>query len=248
MKTSFYFVFWILIYPLIDMLNIPFLNENSFFIACIFIMFILPKIVNRIFKKDLVYLQQKANIDSLEDIYSNNLTKIRKNIFTNILLTGVSFIYFVSFIIGINILSFSDSILLYIVFGFLSIVYGNGLIKQLKLYWELKDIEYIDNDSIYLLIDDNNIPYYENYYETRQYNSYNDICSQLGNPRKAFKITSIIFSIISIILGITLLIIWLPVLLYANTGESFIIAMILYASMAFFYGVKDIIETIRESK
>lgn len=248
MKTSFYFVFWILIYPLIDLLNIPFLSENSFFIACVFIMFILPKIVNRIFEKDLIYRQQKANIDSLEDIYSNNLTKIRKNIFTNILLTGVSFIYFVSFIIGIYILSFSDSILLYIVFGFLSIVYGIGLIKQLRLYWELKNIELIDEDSIYLLIDDNNMPYYENYYESRQSNSYNDICSQLGNPRKAFKITSIIFSIISIILGITLLIIWLPVLLYANTGESFIIAMILYAGMAFFYGVKDIIETIRESK
>ena len=37
MKTSFYFVAWILVYVLIDILNIQLLKENSFVAACVIV-------------------------------------------------------------------------------------------------------------------------------------------------------------------------------------------------------------------
>ncbi len=37
MKTSFYFVLWILIYPILGLLNNSFINENSFVVPLAFI-------------------------------------------------------------------------------------------------------------------------------------------------------------------------------------------------------------------
>lgn len=54
MKTSFYFVIWILIYPLLGLLNIDFINNNSFIIA-LAVVWGLSWLLNRLIPNILLY-------------------------------------------------------------------------------------------------------------------------------------------------------------------------------------------------
>ena len=94
MKTSFYFVLWICIYPILELTGVSFLQENSFFVALLIVMFAVPHLTKKIFEKDIIYTHNKRVIDYFETIYTNNVAKIKKGLMTNIILNSVVFIYF----------------------------------------------------------------------------------------------------------------------------------------------------------
>ncbi|MDE6444471.1 MAG: hypothetical protein K2K64_08660 [Muribaculaceae bacterium] len=56
MKTSFYFVLWIVIYPVLGLFNFPMLNENAFIIALIIVIG-LSWALNKMMPEILIYQQ-----------------------------------------------------------------------------------------------------------------------------------------------------------------------------------------------
>lgn len=236
-----------MVYPLIFLLNIPILSNNAFFVAFILIIFIVPRVVNKIFENGLAYRRGKDAIYNHELVYSNNIPQLRKNIIINSILNGVFFVYLLSYFIALFALG-SDRALEYIVFGLFTLFCGIGTFKNIRLYLKVKNLTQIDEDTIDLFYDENQLPYYEEYVEARKSNSYDDLCRDLENPSKALKIIDIVFAIASIILGCILLGLWLPIFLFDRIGEFIVLAMVLYASMATFFGIKDLIVSIRESK
>ena len=246
MKTSFYFVMWICIYPILELTRVPFLIENSFIVALLVVMLVIPHITKKIFEKDIVYSQNKRIIDYFEAIYTNNVAKLKKQLMTNIILNSVVFIYFVSYVIGILVLRVPDAFIQYIVFGLLSLLAGTWIVKNVSQYIKIKDVEEFDEDSLEYVLTEDDESVYENYKAQRAEMSYGQILASLGNRGKALKITSIVFAIACAFLGLVFAYIWLPLLLFNSNGELLIMAMVVYAGMAMYYGISDLIESIRE--
>ena len=246
MKTSFYFVMWICIYPILELTGVPFLQENSFFVAFLVVMFAIPHLTKKIFEKDIVYSHNKHVIDYFETIYTNNIAKIKKRLMTNIILNSVVFVYFVSYVIGILLLGIPDALMQYIIFGVLSLLAGSWIAKNVSQYMKIKDIEEFDEDNIEYVIAEKDLPVYESYKAQRAEMSYEQMLASLGNGGKMLKITSIVFAIVCTFLGLVFVYMWLPLLLFGFKGELLIIAMVVYASMAVYYGINDLIESIRE--
>lgn len=246
MKTSFYFVLWICIYPILDLTGVPFLQENSFFVALLIVMFAVPHLTKKIFEKDIIYTHNKRVIDYFETIYTNNVAKIKKGLMTNIILNSVVFIYFVSYVVGILVMGVPDALLQYIVFGVLSLLSGSWIVKNVSQYLKVKDIVTFDEDNIECVINENDLPVYEEYKEKRAMVSYQQLLASLGNGGKALKITSIVFAIICTLLGLVFVYQWLPLIFFGFNGELIIMAMIVYASMAVYYGIHDLIESVRD--
>ena len=80
MKTSFYFVAWILVYVLIDILNIQLLKENSFVTACV-IVWGGAYIMNKIFTTNVQNQQVREVAKFFEKIYTDDVSGLRKKIF-----------------------------------------------------------------------------------------------------------------------------------------------------------------------
>ena len=96
------------------------------------------------------------------------------------------------------------------------------------------------------MIAEKDLPVYESYKAQRAEMSYEQMLASLGNGGKMLKITSIVFAIVCTLLGLVFVYMWLPLLLFGFKGELLIIAMVVYASMAVYYGINDLIESIRE--
>ena len=163
MKTSFYFVLWIMIYPILELTGVAFLQENSFIVALLIVMFVVPHLTKKIFEKDIIYSHNKRVIDYFETIYTNNVAKIKKNLMTNIILNSVVFIYFVSYVVGILVIGVPDALLQYIVFGVLSLLAGSWIVKNVSQYMKIKDIETFDEDNLEYVLTENDLPIYEEY-------------------------------------------------------------------------------------
>ena len=246
MKTSFYFVLWIMIYPILELTGVAFLRENSFIVALLIVMFVMPHLTKKIFEKDIIYSRNKRVIDYFETIYTNNVAKIKKGLMTNIILNSVVFIYFVSYVVGILVMGVPDALLQYVVFGVLSLLAGSWIVKNVSQYMKIKDIVAFDDDNLEYVLTENDRPIYEEYKEKRAMVSYQQLMASLGNGGKALKITSIVFAIICTLLGIMYVYLWLPLMLFNFNGELIIMAMVVYASMAVYYGIHDLIESVRE--
>ena len=246
MKTSFYFVLWIMIYPILELTGVAFLRENSFIVALLIVMFVMPHLTKKIFEKDIIYSRNKRVIDYFETIYTNNVAKIKKGLMTNIILNSVVFIYFVSYVVGILVMGVPDALLQYVVFGVLSLLAGSWIVKNVSQYMKIKDIVAFDDDNLEYVLTENDRPIYEEYKEKRATVSYQQLLASLGNGGKALKITSIVFAIICTLLGIMYVYLWLPLMFFNFNGELIIMAMVVYASMAVYYGIHDLIESVRE--
>ena len=246
MKTSFYFVMWICIYPILDLTGVPFLRENSFVVVLLVVMFVIPHLTKKIFERDIVYSRNKQVIDYFEVIYTNNIAKLKKRLMTNIILNSIVFVYFMSYLIGILLLGVPNALMQYVVFGVLSLLIGSWIVKNVSQYMNIKDIEEFDEYNIEYVLTENDLSAYEDYKTQRADVSYEQMLASLGTGGKALKITSIVFAIVCTLLGLVYIYKCLPLLFFNFNGELLIIAMVVYASMAVYYGINDLIESIRE--
>ena len=92
MKTSFYFVAWILVYVLIDILNIQLLKENSFVAACV-IVWGGAYIMNKVFATNIQNQHIREIAKFYEKIYTDDVSGLRKEVFKDLILE-ISAIYY----------------------------------------------------------------------------------------------------------------------------------------------------------
>lgn len=76
MKTSFYFVLWILIYPILGLFNNSFIYNNAFIVA-LAIVWGLSWLLNRIMPDTLTYERVLQVAPILEDVYTGNVASLR---------------------------------------------------------------------------------------------------------------------------------------------------------------------------
>ncbi len=100
MKTSFYFVLWILSYLLLDLLNIPFLHKGFivfFAFACIIVFFI-TFIIRKLLKKSIEYQKMCKAAFILEMAYNNDYKKYKQQAQIKMTIHTVGFVCMLLFL------------------------------------------------------------------------------------------------------------------------------------------------------
>lgn len=248
MKTSFYFVLWILIYPILGLLNNEFVNNNSFLVALVAV-WGLSWLLNRVMPKTLIYERVSQIAPILEDVYTGNVSSFSKRLSSDTLIETVTAIYFsvttlvvalTIFLVGVN-----DWVAL-IVFGFFTIGAISRSIKlgkaKARLHSNPTAEECMEIATDVYQLD------YRSYYEAHNGIEYSDMLPPKPRYFKGFQIFSLVMAGIAAILG--LLYIISGILLMFN-GRSIEIGALagmyfLYGSLATYFGLKDII-TITQS-
>lgn len=248
MKTSFYFVAWILVYVLIDILNIQLLKENSFVAACV-IVWGGAYIMNKVFATNVQNQQVRKAAKFFEKIYTDDVNGLRKEIFKDLILEVICAVYLLLIIIGLASLSTGEFVV-YVVFGFFFLLSCKNSYKLLVKYNSIKNVGSLSEfteDSITNFLTEEEIDCYNSYCTERNEHSFDEMCPPKERSYKIYQITSVVLSIVCILLGVVLLVSWLPLFFFANQGGFLITAMVLYASMALFYGIKDLINCLKKN-
>lgn len=248
MKTSFYFVAWILVYVLIDILNIQLLKENSFVAACV-IVWGGAYIMNKVFATNVQNQHTREAAKFFEKIYTDDVNGLRKDVFKDLILEVSATVYLLLAIIGFATLN-SGEFAVYVVFGFFLLLSCKNSYKLLVKYNSIKNVGSLSEfteDSITNFLMEEEIDCYNSYCTERKEHSFEEMCPMKERSYKIYQITSVVLSIVCILLGVVLLVSWLPLFFFANQGGFLITAMVLYASMALFYGIKDLINCLKKN-
>lgn len=246
MKTSFYFVAWILVYVLIDILNIQLLKENSFVAACV-IVWGGAYIMNKVFATNVLNQLVREEFQFFEKIYTDDVVGLKKQIFKELILEVSATAYLLLAIIGFATLNIGEFIE-YAVFGFFFLLSCKNSYMILVKYNSIKNIGYLSEltkDNITNFLTEKEIDCYNSYCNERNECSFEELFPPKEHSYKMYQITSVVFSAICILLGVVLLVYWFPLFFFANQGGILITAMVLYASMAIYYGIKDLIENFK---
>ena len=94
MKTSFYFVLWILIYPILGLLNNSFIDNNAFIVALV-VVWGLSWLLNRIMPNTMTYEHALNVAPILEDVYTGNVASFSKRLSKEATIELVTAIYFI---------------------------------------------------------------------------------------------------------------------------------------------------------
>ena len=246
MKTSFYFVLWILIYPFLWLFDNSFINNNTFIVAFA-IIWGLSWLLNRIMPETLTYERASQIAPILEDVYTGNVASFKKRLSREASIGVITAIYFAVttgvvaiavFEVGIN-----DWIPLAIfgVFTIGAISRSAGLIKAKS--------QLNDNPTSEQCMEIAGETYkldYASYYEARCNVSYEEMLPTKPKHFKAFKIFSIVISTIASLLGLLYIVFGIVIMLSQSSLEAGAIAgmYFLYGSLATYFGVKDFISCI----
>lgn len=247
MKTSFYFVIWIIIYPLLGLLNSPVLNQNSFIVALL-VVWVLSWFLNRSMPETLQYEAALSRVNIMELLYSGNVEAIRKRLSRQTTVQFVSAIYFGATFVFVlySILQHSDANdwIALVLFGLFAFGAINSAVTLNKAKWQiLNDPSPESCDDVLRRIYRLD---YDSYQSHRSITSLEEMLPPAPPHLKAFRIFSLIVAIICALLGIIYLLrgVFLFALNDSGTGISAGIMYFLYGSLAAYFGTKDTIDLI----
>lgn len=243
MKTSFYFVLWILIYPILGLLNNGFINNNSFIVALVAV-WGLTWLLNRLMPQTLSYERASKMAPVLEDVYTGNVASFRKRLTQESNIELVTAIYFVvtTIVIGLAILiaGMNDWIALAI-FGLFAFGAISRAITLMKAKSSLN--ENPTGEQCLEIATETYKLDYAAYYAERQTVSYKEMLPPRPRYFKLFQIFSGIVAAIAALIGlffiITAIILTLESLSFAARALAGM--YFLYGSLATYFGIKDII-------
>lgn len=246
MKTSFYFVLWILIYPILGLINNSFIDNNAFVVALAAVWGI-SWLLNRVMPKTLTYERVSQIAPILEDVYTGNVSSFSKRLSRESTIELVTAIYFAVTTIVIGIAVFAVGIndwIALIVFGFFtfgSIGRATSLLKaKSSLNANTTPEECMEiADETYKLD-------YASYYEQRQQTSYEEMLPPCPTHFKVFQIFSIIVAGVAALLGLIYIISAIAIVVGSASLEAGAFAgmYFLYGSLATYFGIKDIMTMI----
>ncbi|MCM1140838.1 MAG: hypothetical protein NC453_19895 [Muribaculum sp.] len=247
MKTSFYFVLWILIYPLLGLINNSFIDNNSFFVA-IAVVWGLSWLLNRLMPETLTYERVSDVAPILESVYTGNVTAFGKRLSRETVIETVTAIYFLvtTFVIGIAVFKYGvNDWFALIVFGFFTYGAISRSVILNKARVSLKDNPLPEQcmeiaDGTYKLD-------YASYYEERQNTTYEQMLPPRPRFFKVFQVFSIVVAVLAAILGLIYIALAIIVMMSQSgmAGEALAGMYFLYGSLAAYFGIKDCISIIQ---
>lgn len=250
MKTSFYFVVWIAIYPILGLLNNRFIDENSFVVALAAV-WGLSWWLNKMMPKTLTYERTLQVAPIAEDIYTGNTAAFIKRLTRETRIETIISIYFLVTTAVIAYAVFkagaNDWIAL-IVFAFFTF---GAISRSIKLNNALSQIKGNPTPEqcaetageIYQLD-------YAAYYEGRQHVGYDEMLPPRPTHFKMFQIFSIVIAAICAILGLIYIILAIAGVIANHTFAFAAISSmyLLYGSLAAYFGIKDFFTTLNSIK
>ena len=243
MKTSFYFVLWILIYPILGLFDNNFINNNAFIVG-LAVVWGLSWLLNHIMPETLSYERASQIAPILEDVYTGDVTSFKKRLSREANIEVITSIYFIvtTVVIALAVIKarVNDWIALAI-FGFFTIgaiSRSTGLIKAKS---QLNDNP--TGEQCMEIADETYKLDYASYYEARCNVSYEEMLPPKPKHFKAFKIFSIAISTIASLLGLLYIVLGIIIMLSQSSLEAGAVAgmYFLYGSLAAYFGVKDFI-------
>lgn len=243
MKTSFYFVLWILIYPILGLLNNSFINNNAFIVA-LAIVWGLSWILNRLMPDILTYERVSQIAPILEDVYTGNVSSFKKRLVREANIETVTAIYFTVTTAVIALAIFKAGVndwIALVIFGFftygaisrsISLFHAKSLLKSNPIPEQCMEIA----DDTYKLD-------YTSYYDAHNGISYQKMLPPKPKYFKAFKVVSIVIAAIASLLGLLYIVLGVLIMLSQTSLEAGAVAgmYFLYGSLAAYFGVKDFI-------
>lgn len=250
MKTSFYFVLWILIYPILGLFNNDFIAENSFVVA-IAVVWGLSWLLNRMMPETLTYERVSQIAPVMENVYTGNVEAFIKRLRTEIRIETFTSIYFIVTTAVIAYAVFKAGVndwIALIVFGFFTFGAISRSISLSKALASVKSNPTPEQcaetaEEIYKLD-------YAAYYEVRQSYAYEQMLPPRPRHFKAFQIFSIVLAGICSLLGF-LYIVFAAVVMIGSTSlatDAVAGMYLLYGSLAAYFGIKDFASIIQSLK
>lgn len=246
MKTSFYFVIWMLIYPILGLFNNNFIDNNAFIVA-LAIVWGLSWLLNRIMPDTLAYERAAQIAPILEDVYTGNVTSFKKRLVRESNIETIMAIYFVITTVVIALAIFKTGVndwIALIVFGFFTFGALSYSLSLLRANSKLKSNP-TPEQCMEIAIDTYELDY-ASYYDARKGVSYQDMIPPKPKYFKVFKIFSFIIAAIALLLGLLNIIFSVLVMLSQASIETGAVAgmYFLYGSLAAYFGAKDFISCI----
>ena len=247
MKTSFYFVVWILIYPLLGLLHNSFINQNAFIVALLAV-WGLSWVLNRTIPETIEYERASQTAPLLEDVYTGNIVRFRKHV-TRQAIIEVFFSFYLLITTLVILLIITDSggndwlaLIIFAMFTFSAI---SQSIKLLKAYSCLK-ANPTKEECERILSETYRIDY-STYAEERGRRTFEDMLPQRPTHFKTFQVFSMVISGICVVLGLVYIVLGLLVMFGNDSvGAGAIAGMyFLYGSLATYFGIKDLISCVQ---
>lgn len=234
MKPSFYFVLWQLAWLPANLLDIPFLNEYGFIVACA-IVFLTDYVVKKVLKTQIEDQQISDAIVLMELAYNNDYKKYKRQTLFSMIVTMAMFIYMLLFFIALFTIDTDVPIFDYIIWGAFTIGMGIYAYGNIKYY-----IRVVKDGHI--VLDENLQDIFQDYKEERGTCTYEDILSGRPKSYHVMNTANIIFAIVSILIGLLV-----NIILYTYRGETngelVSLSLIIYGVLAFYFGIKDLLST-----
>ena len=241
MRTSFFFVMWIIVYPILDIVGIDGIEKYAFVIALMLIGG-LSMVLRRLFPALIEYDSITEKIPILEEVYNEDTTAFRKRLKRNFGIEAITSSYFI-FTILLSLFIMLElhlpMVIEVAVFGILA--YGS-IAHALSLRRALRSVN--DNPSpqnCMWIVDDVYRTNYIGYYNMRKIHSYEELIADRPRHYGAYRIVSIVFAVIAAILGCATIALGLLSLTQTAIvlAAPMAIVMLLYGSLALIYGLKD---------
>ncbi len=238
MKTSFYFVVWILIYPLLELTGSRAVAENSFIIA-LMVVWGLSWLINRFMSNVTAYARALDIAPILEDVYTGNVDSFRRRLTRMAVIETVTAAYFVAaiIVIGKALLEDMRELVPFVVFVIIGISVIRSSVRLIQADSRLK-ANYC-NEECLDIVDDTFGFDYEAYYNERINHTYEEILDPKPRYYNVYRIFSLIIAIVASLLGLAYFGLGLYDLFYGNTAAASMV--FLYGSLALYFGIKDIV-------
>lgn len=250
MKTSFYFVLWTIIYPILGVFNNDFIANNSFVVA-IAVVLGLSWLLNRMMPETLTYERVTQIAPIMENVYTGNVSAFIKRLRTETRIETVTFIYFLVTTVVIAYAVFKAGVndwIALIVFGFFTFIAISRSINLSKALSTVKSNPTSEQcaetaEEIYKLD-------YAAYYEGRQSYTYEQMLPERPQHFKAFQIFSIVIAGICALLGLLYVVLATIIMIGSDSLAADALAgmYLLYGSLATYFGIKDfssIVQSLR---
>lgn len=246
MKTSFYFVLWILIYPILGIFNNSFIDNNAFIVA-LAIVWGLSWLLNRMMPDTLTYERVSQITPILENVYTGNVSSFRKRLVRDCNIETVTAIYFVVTTVVIALAIFKAGVndwIALVIFGFFTYGAISRSISLLRAKATLKSNP--TSEQCMEIADETYKLDYASYYDARKGASYQEMMPPKPKYFKAFKVFSVTIAVIAALLGLLYIILGVLIMSSQPTIEAGAVAgmYFLYGSLAAYFGVKDFVSCI----
>ena len=252
MKTSFYFVLWIIIYPVLGWIDNDTVTNNSFIFALIGV-FAISWLINRLMKQTVMYETATQVSRVLEDVYTGNVSSFGKRLSRETTIETITAAYLIitTMVVGIGMLNTGVSNWIALaVFGLFSF---GSIAKCVNLHRANSSLK--SNPTPAQCVEIVNSIYnlnYEAYYEAHSGVTLEAILPPRPKYFNCFLVFSLITAIIAALLGLLFIIasaiIFISGSLFMFGTAALSGMLVLYGFLAIYFGVKDIISTLQGLK